>query len=771
VAYATRTDPGRFVVGPRWEKPVRRQLLATIVSAAVAVTTAAVVVPLLATPASAATYTASGSILKPSPGGNPATDAEFSLRTCPAMPSQQGLDAYVFRLPAEYAVAGTTVSLKGTDSLGLHDLVAYVYKADCTYDRVVSDASSRELTIALANGDTFLSVFTATGSEVAVDLAATNAAVVTPSSTSPTSGTGQVNTNGTRRSYPATPNDPLYLQDGSTDLFFGGQWGMRKVRATEAWAQGRSTGAGIRVAVLDSGLDLGHPEFACADKVELVPGADPDNDGKTVPQDDVEGHGTHVAGIVGACSNNGTGVIGVAPDSTILPIQVLSETADAAILATAIRTATDQGAHVINMSLGAGLAPGGLVQVPGSGSAVAYAGFFADVDAAIDYAVSKGVIVVAAAGNESAPLCGYPAISYNVICVGASDPRDLNSWYGNFPVKDDDEDLVGPALLAPGGTGIPDCAWASSEILSTYSRSVDASEGDCDGMPGYATIFGTSMATPLVAGTAALVYDRIGGMRSPANAAKVTEALLETAVDLYAPGYDPASGEGRLDALAAVKYWPAAPLTNSTSTSVTPSQTVSPTPTETVKPAPKKTSVAIAQGVPATVQYGDPLALSATLTSDGVPVAGESVTFQLQGAQGFREVSATTGENGVASASLPANTPPGDYRVVVGYAGKTDTYDSSSASQPIAVVREDTTTVATLSGTGSKRTLTAVVAEADDAASRVAGVTVTLWADGVQAGSAVTDGTGTAAFTPKNAKVYEVRFGGDAFYAPSSGRA
>jgi len=530
-----------------------RNLLSSAVVAAVAVTAATVAIPLLATPAGAATYTASGTLLKPAPGGNPATDAEFTLR-CPGMPTQQGVDAFVFRLPAEYAVSGTTVTVTGTDSLGLHDLSAYVYKADCTYDRVVTDATSRELSIPLANGDTFLSVYTALGTQVALTLTASNAAVVTP-----TPGTG-VNTNGTRRSYATGPNDPLFVQDGTTDLFFGGQWGMRKIHAPEAWREGRSTGAGIRVAILDTGLDLGHPEFACTDKVELVPGADPDPDGNTVPQDDVEGHGTHVAGIIGACTNNNTGVVGVAPDATLLPIQVLSATADMSTLATAIRTAADQGAHVVNMSLGAGVAPAGLLQVPGSGSALAPFGFFAEVDAAIDYAVSKGVVVVAAAGNETAPLCGYPAIAYNVVCVGSSDPRDLNSWYGNFPVKDDDEDLVGPALLAPGGTGIPDCAWSSSEILSTYSRSVDASEGDCDGMPGYATIQGTSMATPHVAGAAALVYDRIGGIRSPANAAKVIEALLATAVDLYTPGYDPMSGEGRLDALAAVRYWPAAPL-------------------------------------------------------------------------------------------------------------------------------------------------------------------------------------------------------------------
>ena len=731
-----------------------RNLLASLAVAATALGGAVVIAPLLATPASAASYTASGSLLKPAPGGNPATDAEFSLR-CPTMPTQQSLDAHVFRLPAEYAVAGTTVSVTGTDSMGLHDLAAYVYKADCTYDRVVSDAASRELTVALAAGDTFLSVYSVTGSSIALSLVASNAAVPAP-----TGGTG-VNTSGTRRTYSGTPNDPLYLQDGENSLFFGGQWGMRTVRAAEAWREARATGAGVRVAVIDSGIDIGHPDFACADKVEIVPGADPDNDGKTVPQDDVEGHGTHVAGIVGACTNNGTGVVGVAPDATILPIQGLSATGTIEDFVQTIRTAADSGAHVINMSLGFNLAPAGLVEVPGSSSATWPLGLMRDVDEAIDYAVSKGVVVVAAAGNESLPICGYPAIANDVVCVGSSDPRDLNSWYGNFPVKDDSSGPVGAALLAPGGTGVLDCAWSSEDIVSTYTRALDASEGDCDSLPGYATMFGTSMASPMVAGAAALVYDRIGGMRSPAAAAKVKEALLQTAVDLYAPGYDPASGEGRLDVLAAVKYWPAAALTNVTAT---PTGTVTATPTPTVQ----KTSLAITNAVPATVQYGDALPLSARLTtSSGAPVADELVTFQLHGANGFTEVSAKTGADGVASTSLPADTSPGDYRVLVGYSGKTDTYDSSSASQPIAVVREDTVTTLT----ASKKSLTAVVAEADDASRRVAGATVVFLADGVVVGQAVTDASGTATFAPKNAKVYEARFAGNEWYLGSSGAA
>jgi serine protease len=475
-------------------------------------------------------YAATGTITAPAPAGNGTTDLEFSL-TCPTAPASQGANGWVFTLPPSAAVAGNVVGLVGHDAQGLHDLSAYVYKSDCTYSRVESGAGA-DLYVTLQAGDTYLSVFTANGANVTVDL-------VTPAT--PPSGSG--------------PNDPLFNQNGAGDLFLAGQWNMRKVHAPEAWAE--ATGSGIKVAVLDTGLDLGHPDFNCPGKVTVVPGADPDNDSSTSPEDD-EGHGTHVAGIIGACANNGIGVVGAAPGSTLMPIQVLSATADATTLETAIDTAVAQGAHVINMSLSFNVAvPVAGNSVPGSGSALGFIGSLPGIRRAIEDAVAAGVVVVAAAGNESTPLCGYPALEWNVVCVGASDPRDLNSWYGNFPVKDDDSDLTGPAVLAPGGTGaLVLCDYSASEILSTYDRDADAAEGDCDTLPGYAAIQGTSMAAPLVSGIAALVYEDLGGTRSPANAAKVVEALTESAVDLYTPGYDPMSGSGRVDALAAVNYWP-----------------------------------------------------------------------------------------------------------------------------------------------------------------------------------------------------------------------
>jgi subtilisin family serine protease len=483
--------------------------------------TALVAVPLLATPAEA--YTASGTIVHPLPAGNGSTDAEFNLK-CPTMPLSQGVNGWVFDLPSSVATAGTVVGLLGSDSQNLHDIVTYVYKSDCTYSRV-ENGPGKDLYVTLQAGDKYLSVFTANGVNVRVDLVAP----ATP---------------------PSTPNDPLFTQNGESDLFLSGQWNMRKVNAPAAWNV--ATGSGITVADIDTGLDLGHPDFSCTGKIKVLPGSDLVNNDST-PDDD-NGHGTHTAGIIGACTNNGVGVVGAAPDATIMPIKVLDSAGSgtAATMHDAIHMATDNGAHVINMSIGFGIQG-----LPYTGGLTGWIGLLPEIDEAVSYAVSHGVVVVASAGNESSSLCDYPALALHAVCVGASDPNDLNSWYGNFPVKDDDQSTFGPGLLAPGGMGnIFFCDASSTEILSTYARSVDAAEGDCDTLPGYASLQGTSMAAPMVSGIAALVYQKLGGTRSAANAQKVIQALTGSAKDLYTPGYDPMSGYGRVDALAAVNYWP-----------------------------------------------------------------------------------------------------------------------------------------------------------------------------------------------------------------------
>ena len=751
------------------DRPRRFARRAGATAAATAVLAAAVAVGAAAPSGAASPYTATGRLSRAAAGLG-VTDSEFAAATCPDLPSTQGEDGWVFAIPAASATAGAAVTIQGAPANYI--LHAFVYAADCSYVRTVDGVTGTGIADTLAAGDRFYSVYTTTVGTAVVDLTltvtpsgggggtGTPTETVTPTATATataTPTTGPV----TRGTYPTTPNDPLFLQNGANDPLSSGQWGMRNIQAPAAWQETRATGAGIKVAVLDSGLDLTHPDLACPGKIQVVAGSDPDPDGSSLPTDN-DGHGTHVAGIVGACTNNNRGVVGVAPDSTIVPFQVLAPgiTDTIGTVAAAIDAAVANGAHVVNMSLGFG--------ATGQVGSAAWltSSSYAPIEQAVDRAVAAGVVVVAAAGNDTAPVCGFPAIAEDVICVGSVDKRDVNSWFGTFPVKPDNEEQFGPALVAPGGAGEPVfCDFSAEDVLSTYSVAHDSAT--CDGLEGYATIEGTSMAAPHVAGVAALVYDRIGGTRSGANGRKVVEALLNSAVDLYGPGYDPMSGYGRVDALAAVKYYAAA----------TPTATPTPTSTPTVTPVAQPTTVAFGADVPAAGQFSDSAALTATLTdTTGKAIAGEPLTFQLLGRDGFRQVTATTDAAGVARATLPLDAPPGAYQLSAAYAGKKDTWQTSSATRAFAIEREDTSLALAKSGSGSKRTLTATVTDADDAGRPLAGVVVGFYADGAKVGEAVTDATGSAAFSlPPGARgtstAYVAEFFGDAFHLGSSATA
>lgn len=330
---------------------------------------------------------------------------------------------------------------------------------------------------------------------------------------------------------PGYPDDPM-LAD---------QWGLEKIHAVEAWAESNATGRGIKIAFVDGGIDARHEDFACPGKLEILPGSNlgsksrPDN-----PQETIGFHGTFVAGIAGACTDNGTGIAGVAPGATLIPIRIIARARTASIdvtMAEGIRFATAAGAHVINLALG---------DIPPWSHADGSA--YPETEAALREARQAGIVIPAAAGNYAQPLCEYPARSKNVICVVATDSDDMHAAYSDLAVNVDryaDPPGIEPAVAAPGGQGTT-CA---ENILSTVPADGFSSCSE----DGYEAAFGTSAATPYVSGVAALLYEQLGPRRSTAKANLIVQTILATADDLYTPGWDPLVGHGRLNALEAVR--------------------------------------------------------------------------------------------------------------------------------------------------------------------------------------------------------------------------
>jgi subtilisin family serine protease len=314
----------------------------------------------------------------------------------------------------------------------------------------------------------------------------------------------------------AIPNDPS----------FPNQWGLTKINCPAAWD--RTTGsANVVVAVIDTGIDLDHPELTTLlvpgwDMVDLGPNPTPpagfhfegdfqgrDND----PQDEV-GHGTHVAGTIACASNNATGVAGVTWSCRLMPVKVLTRIVNnanandvrgvgsAADIAAGIRFAVDHGARVLNLSLG------GTVDTQVERDAIAYA-------------ISQGVVVVAAMGN--CPACGasFPAAYPDVVAVGAINQADQRAPFSQ----------TGPHIdvVAPG-VGVLSTVWDN----------------------GYGTYNGTSMASPHVAGVAALILSCNSGL----TGAQVADIIRQTARPLRDNPADPVPndnyGWGCVDAKAAI---------------------------------------------------------------------------------------------------------------------------------------------------------------------------------------------------------------------------
>ena len=281
------------------------------------------------------------------------------------------------------------------------------------------------------------------------------------------------------------------------------QWALEQIHAVAAWDRG-FTGRGALIAILDTGVDLAHPDLAGA----LVPGGG--GGGASCParaQDD-HGHGTHVAGIAAAVGGNGIGVAGVAPAASILPIKVgIGENVDFDAVVRGIRTAADRGADVVNLSLSTG------ESVP----VVMNAATEPKLEAAVEYAWSKGTVVVAAAGNDTGPLCKYPAGTRYALCVTASDVDGRPPSYSNAGMDPDGTKSV----RAPGGGGTPGLVdLCTDNVLATIWSPGDL--GSCRHGSDYGTSAGTSMATPHVTGLAALLA--AGGLGAP----EIVERIRDT---------------------------------------------------------------------------------------------------------------------------------------------------------------------------------------------------------------------------------------------------
>lgn len=320
-----------------------------------------------------------------------------------------------------------------------------------------------------------------------------------------------------------TPTDPDWEK----------QWGPAKVDAPLAWAL--TTGSPkVTIAVIDTGVTTGHPDLS--EKIWVNPdeipgnGVDDDLNGKVddihgwhffhsytytgyEPYEDrwvmdENGHGTHVAGIAGAQSNNEVGIAGMAWQSPLMVVKVLDKFGNGwySDIAAGIVYAADNGARVINLSLGGGQPSETLCQ-------------------AVQYATARGAVVVAAAGNTGGAVlypaaCPDPAV---VLAVAAIDSKDRRPAYSNFGPQID--------LAAPGG-GQGDCIWSTwyDEDIRYFSK--------C----------GTSMAAPHVSGAAALLLAYSPDLKPW----EVERLLTNTAQDIGSPGFDEYTGWGRLDVYKAL---------------------------------------------------------------------------------------------------------------------------------------------------------------------------------------------------------------------------
>jgi thermitase len=311
----------------------------------------------------------------------------------------------------------------------------------------------------------------------------------------------------------AAPDRVVHTQETPNDPLFGQQWNMTKIQAPSAWNR---THGGQNIAILDTGISA-HPDL----ESKIV--ARKDFSGSPVGSDDIDGHGTHVSGIAAAATNNALGVAGAGYNARLMAVKVLDDIGSGSLSAitSGIYWAADNGANVINMSL--------------AGSDDCSTSWWEDLfdtgrnelRDSINYAFGKNIVLVAAAGNDANSNQLWPAACPNVVSVAATDQSDVRAFFSNFGTWVD--------VAAPGRS-----------IFST----IVPGAADCQGAPigSFGTCSGTSMATPHVAGLAALVQSSCG----LTNAQSVIDRITSTADAIAGTGSDWLFG--RINAARAVCF-------------------------------------------------------------------------------------------------------------------------------------------------------------------------------------------------------------------------
>src|SRR3989344_2607806 len=315
----------------------------------------------------------------------------------------------------------------------------------------------------------------------------------------------------------AEPDDLAYALEVTNDPNFSEQWGLEKIHASNAW---EFTHAGsVHIAILDTGIAQNHPDLTS--KVDKWA-----NFTRSRTNYDQNGHGSHVAGIAAATTNNNLGIAGTGYDARLFSAKVLDDGGSGyySSIANGIYWAADNGANVINMSLGGT-----------SGSKT--------LENAINYSWSKGVVLVAAAGNTGNNQLHYPAYYEKVIAVAATDQEDRIASFSTRNASWVD-------VAAPG-----------VDILSTIPKS------------GYDSWSGTSMSAPYVSGLVGLVKAEFSGESN----SQIRNRIETSADDI--PGTGSYWSEGRINAYAALSAGILEPIP--TPTAVPPT----PTPTPSQKPS------------------------------------------------------------------------------------------------------------------------------------------------------------------------------------------